>query len=92
LPGVWIDFAKSFRRKATGTLQGEMNSAVHADAASNGLVKITRTDNGDETVVAIQGVAATRVASAARAASLCAGHAQQLGGASPPANLMEVKA
>ena len=26
------------------------------------------------------------------AASLCAGHAQQLGGASPPANLMEVKA
>ena len=33
-----------------------------------------------------------RVASAARAASLCAGHAQQLGGASPPANLMEVKA
>ena len=34
----------------------------------------------------------TRVASAARAASLCAGHAQQFGGESPPANLMEVKA
>ena len=32
-----------------------------------------------------------RVASAARAASLCAGHAQQLGGESPPPNLMEVK-
>ena len=29
---------------------------------------------------------------AAPAASLCAGHVQQLGGASPPANLMEVKA
>jgi len=29
--------------------------------------------------------------SAAPAASLCAGHAQQLGGESPPANLMEVK-
>jgi len=26
------------------------------------------------------------------AASSCAGHAQQLGGESPPANLMEVKA
>ena len=35
---------------------------------------------------------ASRVASAAPAASLCAGHVQQLGGASPPANLMEVKA
>ena len=33
-----------------------------------------------------------RVASAARAASLCAGHVQQLGGESPSANLMEVKA
>ena len=33
-----------------------------------------------------------RAASAAPAASLCAGHAQQLGGVSPPANLMEVKA
>ena len=33
-----------------------------------------------------------RVASAAPAASLCAGHVQQLGGGSPPANLMEVKA
>ena len=33
-----------------------------------------------------------REASAARAASLCAGHAQQLGGESPLANLMEVKA
>ena len=30
------------------------------------------------------------LASAARAASLCAGHAQQLGGESPPANQMEV--
>jgi hypothetical protein len=28
---------------------------------------------------------------AATAASLCAGHAQQLGGESPPLNLMEVK-
>ena len=28
---------------------------------------------------------------AATAASLCAGHAQQLGGESPPPNLMEVK-
>ena len=34
----------------------------------------------------------SRVASAARAASLCAGHAQQFGGESPLANLMEVKA
>jgi hypothetical protein len=33
-----------------------------------------------------------RAAVAAPAASLCAGHAQQLGGESPPANLMEVKA
>jgi hypothetical protein len=33
-----------------------------------------------------------REASAAIAAPLCAGHAQQFGGASPPANLMEVKA
>jgi hypothetical protein len=33
-----------------------------------------------------------REASAASAAPLCAGHAQQLGGESPPANLMEVKA
>jgi hypothetical protein len=33
-----------------------------------------------------------RVASAAQAAQLCAGHAQQFGGESPPANLMEVKA
>ena len=33
-----------------------------------------------------------REASAAPEASLCAGHAQQFGGASPPANLMEVKA
>jgi len=33
-----------------------------------------------------------REASAAPAASLCAGHAQQLGGESPLANLMEVKA
>jgi hypothetical protein len=33
----------------------------------------------------------TRVASAAPAASLCAGHAQQLGGESPLSNLMEVK-
>jgi hypothetical protein len=32
-----------------------------------------------------------REASAAPAASLCAGHAQQLGGESPPPNLMEVK-
>ena len=32
-----------------------------------------------------------REASAAPAAYLCAGHAQQLGGASPLANLMEVK-
>jgi len=32
-----------------------------------------------------------RVASAAPAASLCAGHVQQLGGASPLPNLMEVK-
>jgi hypothetical protein len=32
-----------------------------------------------------------RVASAARAASLCAGHAQQFGGESPLPNLMEVK-
>jgi len=32
------------------------------------------------------------LASAAPAASLCAGHVQQFGGASPPANLMEVKA
>src|ERR1019366_5444378 len=31
------------------------------------------------------------VASAARAASLCAGHAQQLGGESPLADLMEVR-
>ena len=31
------------------------------------------------------------VASAAPAASLCAGHAQQLGGESPLPNLMEVK-
>jgi len=31
-------------------------------------------------------------ASAAPAALLCAGHAQQFGGESPPANLMEVKA
>src|SRR6266849_1130472 len=31
------------------------------------------------------------LASAARAASLCAGHAQQLGGESPSPNLMEVK-
>jgi len=30
-------------------------------------------------------------ASAARAASMCAGHAQQLGGESPLAYLMEVK-
>jgi hypothetical protein len=30
-------------------------------------------------------------ASAAPAAPLCAGHAQQLGGESPPANLMEVR-
>jgi len=36
-------------------------------------------------------VPCTRVASAARAASLCAGHAQQLGGESPLPNLMEVK-
>ncbi len=34
----------------------------------------------------------SRAASAAPAASLCAGHAQQLGGESPPANQMEVKA
>jgi hypothetical protein len=33
-----------------------------------------------------------REASAAQAASLCAGHGQQLGGESPLANLMEVKA
>jgi len=33
----------------------------------------------------------SREASAAPAASLCAGHAQQLGGGSPPPNLMEVK-
>jgi hypothetical protein len=33
-----------------------------------------------------------RPASAAPAALLCAGHVQQFGGASPPANLMEVKA
>jgi hypothetical protein len=33
-----------------------------------------------------------RVASAAPAASLCAGHVQQLGGESPLPNLMEVKA
>jgi hypothetical protein len=32
-----------------------------------------------------------REASAAQAAYLCAGHAQQLGGESPLANLMEVK-
>ena len=32
-----------------------------------------------------------REASAAPAASLCAGHVQQLGGASPLPNLMEVK-
>jgi len=32
-----------------------------------------------------------REASAATAASLCAGHAQQLGGESPLPNLMEVK-
>jgi len=32
-----------------------------------------------------------RVASAAPAASLCAGHARQLGGESPLTNLMEVK-
>jgi hypothetical protein len=31
-------------------------------------------------------------ASPAPAGSLCAGHAQQLGGESPPVNLMEVKA
>src|SRR6266568_7183594 len=31
------------------------------------------------------------IASAAPAASLCAGHAQQFGGESPPPNLMEVK-
>jgi hypothetical protein len=37
-------------------------------------------------------VVSSRVASAAPAALLCAGHVQQLGGASPPANLMEVKA
>jgi hypothetical protein len=36
--------------------------------------------------------ARVRAASAAPAALLCAGRAQQLGGASPPANLMEVKA
>ena len=35
---------------------------------------------------------ATAIAlTAAPAASLCAGHAQQLGGESPPLNLMEVK-
>jgi hypothetical protein len=34
----------------------------------------------------------SRAASAAPAASLCAGHAQQPGGESPPANQMEVKA
>jgi len=39
----------------------------------------------------IDGTAA-REASAAPAASLCAGHAQQLGGESPLANLMGVKA
>jgi hypothetical protein len=33
----------------------------------------------------------TREASAASAAQLCAGHAQQLGGESPLPNLMEVK-
>src|SRR3954452_15483676 len=32
-----------------------------------------------------------RPSTAAPAASLCAGHAQQLGGESPPLNLMEVK-
>jgi hypothetical protein len=36
--------------------------------------------------------ACLRVASAAPAASLCAGHAQSFGGESPLANLMEVKA
>jgi hypothetical protein len=34
----------------------------------------------------------SRVAAAAPAASLCAGHVQQLEGGSPSANLMEVKA
>jgi len=34
---------------------------------------------------------ASRVASAARATTLCAGHDQQLGGASPLPNRMEVK-
>ena len=35
---------------------------------------------------------ASVAAAAGKATSLCAGHAQQFGGASPPANLMEVKA
>jgi len=37
-------------------------------------------------------VSVSRVAAAAPAASLCAGHVQQLEGESPSANLMEVKA
>jgi hypothetical protein len=38
-----------------------------------------------------EAVTATGPSTAAPAGSLCAGHAQQLGGESPPLNLMEVK-
>jgi hypothetical protein len=40
---------------------------------------------------ALRGTATTTTSTAAPAASLCAGHAQQLGGESPLPNLMEVK-
>ncbi len=45
--------------------------------------------HSSETVQTLASIHA--VASAARAASLCAGHAQQLGGESPLADLMEVR-
>jgi len=44
------------------------------------------------TTQVMAGPSISRVAAAAPAASLCAGHVQQLEGESPSANLMEVKA
>ena len=71
------------------------SSSIALRSWVTGILLVTHDSSGSRLLIYREPDARSwlRAASAAlQAASLCAGHAQQFGGESPPANLMEVKA
>jgi hypothetical protein len=78
-----------FRTMPLRLISGVEQNAVHSTASMLFSMQLRSQANLN---IDISPPLYTRVASVASATPLCAGHAQQFGGASPPANLMEVKA